>query len=73
MKQSQFTACYDTATKCNIETSEFFNCAGFFWLGLSPKQMHKMCELLSLQGCPTVERNGAAWFVLANGTQIKNV
>lgn len=73
MKTSEFNAYYNAAVKANIETSDLFNCAGFFWLGLTDKQLHKMCELLKAQRCQTVVVNDAVWYVLQNGLRIKSV
>ena len=73
MKTADFNKCYTAAQGRNIETDDWFNCAGFFWLGLTEHQLHKMCQLLKAQGCRTVTRDGAVWFELQSGLRLKNV
>lgn len=73
MKTADFNKCYDVATRRNVETDEWFNCAGFFWLNLTDRQLHKMCELLKAQQCKTVVVDGRTWFELQNGLRIKSV
>jgi hypothetical protein len=73
MKATVFKDWYKTAAAENVETSDLFNCAGFFWLGLTDKQHAKMCQLLELQHCKVVDVEGEKWFQLQNGLRIKSV
>lgn len=71
MKTSIFNNWYAKAASCNIETSELFNCAGFFWMNLTDKQLGKMSKLLKMQHCKVVYFAGEEWFELKNGNKIK--
>lgn len=53
-----------------IYNDPWFNCAGWFWLNLTPKQLAKMTEILEEQSCPVVVFNGREWFQLENGVRI---
>ena len=59
------------AQQVNLESNDWFNYAGFFWVNLSDRQLQKMQQLLKAQGCKTVEKNGEEWFSLNSGILIK--
>ena len=46
MTTAIFNKWYAKAASCNIETSDLFNCAAFFWVNLTDKQLAKMSKLL---------------------------
>lgn len=71
MTSTVFKGWYKAAAAVNIETSDLFNCSGFFWLGLTDKQHAKMCQLLEQQHCKVVDVEGTKWFQLQNGLRIK--
>ena len=71
MTTSTFDKIYANAQNMNIETSEWFNRAGFFWCQCTEKQLKKMRLLLRAQGCKTIMRDDGEWFVLKNGNIIK--
>lgn len=54
MKAADFNRIYKRAQTVDIRTDEWFNFAGFFWLGLTDKQYQKMIDLLKAQGAPVV-------------------
>lgn len=57
MTTSTFDKIYANAQNMNIETSEWFNRAGFFWCQCTEKQLQKMRLLLRAQGCKTIMRD----------------
>ena len=61
MKTSAFNRIYAEAQRVNIQSSEWFNFAGFFW----------MRGLLRAQGCRTVQKDDGEWFALDNGILVK--
>lgn len=71
MMTSTFDKIYANAQNMNIETSEWFNRAGFFWCQCTEKQLAKMRMLLKAQGCKTTVKNGEEWYILNSGTLIK--
>ena len=71
MMTSTFNKIYANAQNMNIEISEWFNRAGFFWCQCTEKQLQKMRLLLRAQGCKTIMRDDGEWFVLKNGNIIK--
>lgn len=71
MQTSTFNRIYKTAQQVNLESNDWFNYAGFFWVNLSDRQLQKMQQLLKAQGCKTVEKNGEEWFSLNSGILIK--
>ena len=71
MTTALFKKCYVKAASVNVETSELFNCAAFFWLNLTDKQLAKMSKLLKMQHCKVVIFRGEEWFELKNGNKIK--
>lgn len=71
MENSTFNRIYEQAQHVNIETDEWFNRAGYFWLNCTKLQLEKMKMLLRVQGCKTIERDGEEWFTLENGNIIK--
>lgn len=71
MKATVFKAWYKTAAAENVETSDLFNCAGFFWLNLTDKQRAKMCQLLELQHCKVVDVEGEKCFNFKMGSASK--
>lgn len=71
MQTSTFNRIYKTAQQVNLESNDWFNYAGFFWVNLSDRQLQKMQQLLKSQGCKTVEKNGEEWFSLNSGILIK--
>lgn len=71
MTTAIFNKWYAKAASCNIETSDLFNCAAFFWVNLTDKQLAKMSKLLKMQRCKVVDFRGEEWFELRNGNKIK--
>ena len=71
MKTSAFNRIYAEAQHVNIQSSEGFNFAGFFWMQCTEKQLAKMRMLLKAQGCKTTVKNGEEWYILNSGTLIK--
>lgn len=70
MQTSTFNRIYKTAQQVNLESNDWFNYAGFFWVNLSDRQLQKMQQLLKAQGCKTVEQNGSR-YILNSGMLIK--
>lgn len=71
MKTSAFNRIYAEAQRVNIQSSEWFNFAGFFWMQCSERQLQKMRELLRAQGCRTVQKDDGKWFALDKGILVK--
>lgn len=71
MKASAFNHIYAEAQHVNIQSSEWFNFAGFFWMQCTEYQLSKMRELLRAQGCKTVQKDDGVWFALDKGILIK--
>ena len=71
MKTGAFNRIYAEAQHVNIQSSEWFNFAGFFWMQCTEHQLSKMRELLRVQGCKTVQKDDGVWFALDNGILIK--
>lgn len=46
MQTSTFNRIYKTAQQVNLESNDWFNYAGFFWVNLSDRQLQKMQQLL---------------------------
>lgn len=46
MENSTFNRIYEQAKHVNIETDEWFNRAGYFWLNCTKLQLEKMKMLL---------------------------
>ena len=70
---STFDKIYANAQNMNIETSEWFNRAGFFWCQCTEKQLQKMRLLLRAQGCKTIMRDDGEWFVLKSWPSWENL
>lgn len=58
MKTSTFNRIFENARSVNIQSNEWFNYAGFFWMQCTEKQLEKMRMLLKAQGCKTTVKNG---------------
>lgn len=71
MKTSAFNRIYAEAQRVNIQSSEWFNFAGFFWMQCSERQLQKMRGLLRARGCRTVQKDDGEWFALDNGILVK--
>ena len=71
MKTSTFNRIFENARSVNIQSNEWFNYAGFFWMQCTEKQLAKMRMLLKAQGCKTTVKNGEEWYILNSGTLIK--
>ena len=71
MKTSAFNRIYAEAQHVNIQSSEWFNFAGFFWMQCTEHQLSKMRDLLRAQGCKTVQKDDGVWFALDKGILIK--
>ena len=50
MLAREFNNWYDRAKKVSIVKDTNFNCAGWFWLSLTPTQYSKMVKLIECQG-----------------------
>ncbi len=68
-----FKGYYEQAKVCRIETSDLFNCDGIFWISLTNRQQHKMCELLAAQKCPISIVSGCEWYQLQGGLRVKKM
>ena len=68
MKTSTFNRIFENARSVNIQSNEWFNYAGFFWMQCTEKQLAKMRMLLKAQGCKTTVKNGEEWYILNSGT-----
>ena len=71
MKTSTFNRIFENARTVNIQSNEWFNYAGFFWMQCTEHQLSKMRELLRAQGCKTVQKDDGVWFALDKGILIK--
>ena len=71
MKTSTFNRIFENARSVNIQSNEWFNYAGFFWMQCTEYQLSKMRELLRAQGCKTVQKDDGVWFALDKGILIK--
>lgn len=71
MKTSTFNRIFENARTVNIQSNEWFNYAGFFWMQCTEKQLAKMRMLLKAQGCKTTVKNGEEWYILNSGMLIK--
>ncbi len=49
MKTSTFNRIFENARSVNIQSNEWFNYAGFFWMQCTEKQLAKMRMLLKAQ------------------------
>ena len=67
MKTNLFNEHYDRAKTVKIQKDSFFNSAGYFWVGLTEKQLKKMTDLMKEQGAKVED----GWISLENGFQIK--
>jgi hypothetical protein len=68
MKISEFKSIYEQAKNINIVSSDFFNCAGWFWINLTETQHTKMYDLMVTQGAKeTIHVNGKKIIYLENG------
>lgn len=70
MKTSTFNRIFENARSVNIQSNEWFNYAGFFWMQCTEKQLAKMRMLLKAQGCKTTVKNGEEWYILNSGTRL---
>ena len=68
---STFNRIFENARSVNIQSNEWFNYAGFFWMQCTEKQLAKMRMLLKAQGCKTTVKNGEEWYILNSGTLMK--
>lgn len=62
MQTSTFNRIYKTAQQVNLESNDWFNYAGFFWVNLSDRQLQKMQQLLKAQAAKPwrrTARNGS--------------
>ena len=71
MKKSEFNLIYAEEEHDKIQSGEWFNVAGFFWMQCTEHQLSKMRELLRAQGCKTVQKDDGVWCALDNGILIK--
>lgn len=71
MKTSTFNRIFENARTVNIQSNEWFNYAGFFWMQCTEKQLAQMRMLLKAQNCKTVQKDDGVWFALDNGLLIK--
>lgn len=74
MKAADFNKAYEAGKGCNIQTNEWFNCAGWFWINLTDKQHAKMIQLMIAQGAEVVVSTFRDWkhcIYLKNGMMLR--
>ena len=67
MDRANFKKWYKSGEMCgNIVKSDLFNCAGYFWINLTSKQLDAMYKLMKAQGAVETEEG----ISLENGIRI---
>ena len=69
MKTSTFNRIFENARSVNIQSNEWFNYAGFFWMQCIGKRLADF--VAKAQGAKTTVKNGEEWYILNSGTLIK--
>ena len=70
MLTREFNNWYDRATKVSIVKDTNFNCAGWFWLSLTPTQHSKMVKLIERQGAELQYDERGSYYQLEKGIKI---
>lgn len=70
MLTRDFNKWYDRGTKVSIIKDTGFNCAGWFWLSLTPIQHFKMVKLLERQGAVLQYDDRGSFYQLEKGLKI---